>query len=202
MIGTPTEWWPVCGAHCPDPLGTIFPAIHRSLTMKRSLILQSGVPKSGNFWLYEILENCLQKAGLSRSSFIQNQPIHRIAQNWELSYNKQVDIDVLDITDDGCFYRISSIFRHPVLDIDDYLQRTTHVWTHSSFCDTSRDVLPKFDKIVYIIRDPRDAALSHARFVLTPYMKTPYMKKYFPNDFDSKREYLEKQLEGKLTSWV
>jgi aryl sulfotransferase len=58
-------------------------------------------------------------------------------------------------------------------------------------------VLPKFDKIVYIIRDPRDAALSHARFVLTP-----YMKKYFPNDFESKEEYLEKQLEGKLTSWV
>jgi len=160
-------------------------------------VIQCGVPKSGNYWVFKVIKECFQKAGLHRSSFIQNHPIYEVAQNWELSYGEQADIDVIDITDKGCFYRISSIFRHPVLDIDSYLEETTHVWTHSPLCDASWDVLPKFDKIVYIVRDPRDAALSHARFLLTPYMKT-----YFPNDFDSKEEYLEKRLEGKLKSWV
>jgi len=160
-------------------------------------VLQCGLPKSGNYWIFKIIKECFQKAELNRSSFIQNHPIYEVAQNWELSHSEQADIDVIDITDRGCFYRISSIFRHPVTDIDSYLEQTNHVWTHSSLCDTSRNVLPKFDKIVYIVRDPRDAALSHARFVLTPYMKT-----YFPNDFESKQEYLEEWLEGKLTLWV
>lgn len=160
-------------------------------------VLQVGLAKSGNYWVYSILKHCFRQAGLPHFSFIQNQPIHQVAQNWELSYDEQADIDVLDITDDGCFYRISSVFRHPVTDLDSYLRETTHVWTHSSFCDACRHVFPKFDKIVYIIRDPRDTALSQARFMLTPYMKT-----YYPNDIESKQEYLEKSLEGKLRSWV
>ncbi|NJM16702.1 MAG: sulfotransferase domain-containing protein, partial [Bacteroidales bacterium] len=39
-------------------------------------------------------------------------------------------------------------------------------------------VFPKFDKIVYIVRDPRDVALSMARFQFTPYMQT-----YYPHPF-------------------
>lgn len=160
-------------------------------------VLQAGLAKSGNYWVYNILKQCLQQAGLPHSSFIQQQPIHRVAQNWELSYDEQADIDVLDITDKGCFYRISSIFRHPITDLDAYLQDTTHVWSHSAFCNACRRVFSKFDKAVYIVRDPRDAALSHARFMLTPYMKT-----YYPNDIESKQEYLEKRLEGKLRRWM
>jgi len=120
-----------------------------------------------------------------------------VAKQWELSVDEQADIDVLDITNQGCFYRISSIFRHPVGDLEQYLSQTTHVWTHSPFCSVFSDVLPRFDKIVYIIRDPRDTALSHARFMLTP-----YMKKYYPNDFESEDEYLEQRLESKLRRWV
>jgi aryl sulfotransferase len=160
-------------------------------------VLQAGLAKSGNFWLYKILQHCFREAGLPRESFIQKQPIHDVAQNWELSYEEQADIDVLDITDQGHFYRISSIFRHPVLDLEEYLEATTHVWTHSFLCDASWDVLPQFDKTIYIVRDPRDAALSHARFMLTPYMKT-----YYPNDVGSVDEYLETRLESKLERWV
>jgi aryl sulfotransferase len=160
-------------------------------------VLQVGLAKSGNYWVYSILKQCLQQAGLPHTSFIQQQPIHGIAQSWDLSYEEQADIDVLDITNSGCFYCISSIFRHPVTDLDAYLQDTTHVWTHSRFCDACREVFSKFDKVVHIIRDPRDAALSHARFMLTPYMKT-----YYPNDIESKQEYLETRLESKLRRWV
>ena len=160
-------------------------------------VLQCGVPKSGNFWLYKILQESIRRAGIDIKNFIQTQPVHDIAQKWALSYKEQADIDVLDITNQGCYYRISSIFRHPVLDLESYLQSTTHVWTHSPMCEASWDVLPKFGKMIYIVRDPRDAALSHARFMLTPYMKT-----YYPNDFDSPEEYLESNLESKLLSWV
>jgi aryl sulfotransferase len=33
-------------------------------------------------------------------------------------------------------------------------------------------------------------------------MLTPYMKTYYPNDIESKEEYLEKRLDGKLRRWV
>jgi aryl sulfotransferase len=153
------------------------------VVMESLCLLQSGLPKSGNFWLYKILQQCLQEAGLPRKAFIQNQPVYEIAKDWSLSYEEQTDIDVLDITGHGCFYRISSIFRHPVKDLDRYLSQTTHVWTHSPFCDAFHQVLPRFDKVVYIIRDPRDTALSHARFMLTPYMKT-----YYPSGFQSEED--------------
>ena len=170
------------------------PTSHGNRTLR---ILQVGLAKSGNLWLYKILQGCLVQAGLPTQSFIQNQPIHKVAQDWNLSYDEQADIDVIDITNRGCFYRISSIFRHPILDFDHYVQETTHVWSHSSFCDHCRTVFPKFDRLVYIIRDPRDAALSHARFMLTPYMKT-----YYPNEFESVEEYLDERLESKLRRWV
>jgi aryl sulfotransferase len=132
-------------------------------------ILQIGVAKSGNFWLYKILQNIAKYGGLEQKTFIQNQPIHSLAKTWDLSYEEQADIDVLDIKTKGCFYRISSIFCMPIENIDEYLRQTSHVWTHSTFCQRSFEVLPKFDKVVYLIRDPRDSAVSAYKFRFTPY---------------------------------
>ena len=122
-------------------------------------ILQAGRAKSGNFWLYTIIKTIVTKAGHDWSGYVQTQPIYEIARHWELSYRDQAAIDVLDIERYRCYYRISSIFRMPIDDIDEYLSKCTLVWTHSSFCEQSAEVLPKFDKVVYVVRDPRDAAI-------------------------------------------
>jgi aryl sulfotransferase len=143
-----------------------------------------------------MLQSALQDADRSTHTFIETQPVYPIAKTWELSFTEQADIDVLDIEDDGLFYRISSIFRMPLLDLDAYLQQSTHIWTHSFYCRRSETVFPKFDKIVYIIRDPRDVALSMNRFQFTPYMQT-----YYPGPFASPEDHLQKTFRRYMQRW-
>ena len=107
-------------------------------------ILQIGYPKSGNFWLYQILEQLLERSGKSTKSFIQQQPIYELAKNWELNFPEQADIDVIDITDLQTTYRISSIFKMPIEDLEAYLRKTNHVWTHSPVCKRSEEYLSAF----------------------------------------------------------
>ncbi len=162
------------------------------------VILQAGVAKSGNFWLYKIIQEIIGCSNFEKKSFIRAQPIYEVAKAWDLSYKQQADIDVLDIESHKCFFRISSIFRMPIENIDDYIRQCNHVWTHSAFCEQSMVVLSKFDKVVYIIRDPRDVAISMSRFVFTPYMRKYYPKVNEP-DPDT---YLKRQLEGLIRHWV
>lgn len=160
-------------------------------------ILQSGMEKSGNYWLWKILQSVLTDAGHSTHTFIETQPIHALAKTWELSFTEQADIDVMDIEDTGLFYRISSIFRMPLLNVDAYLAQASHVWTHSFYCPRSDEIFPKFNKVVYIVRDPRDVALSMNRFQFTPYMQT-----YYPGPFTSPEDHLEKTFRRYMQRWT
>jgi len=160
-------------------------------------IIQIGAAKSGNYWLYNILQNILNRSGTQYTSYIESQPIHSIAKSWDLSYKEQADIDVLDIEPNQYYYRISSIYRMPIDDIDAYLDQTNHVWSHSAFCGKSRHVFKKFDKIVYLIRDPRDRAISAAKFRYTAYGQ----KYYAPNESDPE-SWLDNRFEKLISGWV
>ena len=160
-------------------------------------ILQASSPKSGSYWLYKILNLILEKGGYPLHSFIQQQPIFREAQNWKLSYREQASVDMMDIEDDGFFYRISSAWRQAIPDINEYARSCSQAWTHSTFCQKSPEVFPLFDKIVYIVRDPRDRALSAARFALTP-----YMQQFYPTSYSSEEEYLQEEYETLLRRWI
>lgn len=160
-------------------------------------ILQSGVPKCGNFWLYQLLHQALKKAGRDAGSFIEKQPIYQLAQDWDLNYPGQAAIDVLDITDLQCSYRISSIYRRPIESLPEYVGRTNHVWTHSPICKKSQEVFELFDKKIYIIRDPRDRAISAAN-----YYTSPYMLKYFPQEETNPRRFLEKNFDQLMHEWT
>jgi aryl sulfotransferase len=160
-------------------------------------ILQIGKAKSGNYWLYNILRRVCESADVQLTSFIKNQPIYEEAKNWCLSFKDKAEIDVLDITKKGCYYRISSGFIQPILDIDDYIDKASLVWSHSTLCNFSNVVLPKFDKIVYIIRDPRDVAISASKFAFTP-----YMKKYYPSSEKSPESYLNNILYLEVMDWI
>lgn len=160
-------------------------------------ILQGGAPKCGNFWLYQILQQLLQKAGIDTSSFIQKQPIYALAKEWDLNYPSQASIDVLDITDLQYSYRISSIFRMPVKELQNYLSQTSHVWTHSPICKRSGELFNHFDKKVYIIRDPRDRAISASK-----YYTSEYMLKYYPQEETDFKRYLDKHFDTLMQEWV
>lgn len=160
-------------------------------------ILQSGAPKCGNFWLYQIIQQILTKTNRNTTSFIEQQPVYSLAKAWDLNFPDQARIDVLEITDLQYSYRISSIFRMPVDDIRSYIAQTSHVWTHSPVCKKSNEVLPLFDKKIYIIRDPRDRAISAAK-----YYCSAYMLKYFPQQEKDPERFLQKNFDKLMHEWV
>ncbi|MFD3001934.1 sulfotransferase domain-containing protein [Pontibacter toksunensis] len=160
-------------------------------------ILQGGAPKCGNFWLYQIIQQILSRTGRDTTTFIQQHPIYELAKTWDLNYPSQASIDVLEITDLQYSYRISSIFRMPVTDIEDYLTRTNHVWTHSPICKRSGELMRLFDKKVYIVRDPRDRVISASK-----YYCSEYMLKYYPQEEKDPQQFLEKKFEKLMHEWV
>lgn len=160
-------------------------------------ILQIGAPKCGNFWLYQIIQRILQISGYKTKSFIERQPIFELAKSWELNFPDQSKIDVLDITDLQYSYRISSIFKMPINNIAEYLQETPHIWTHSPFCKSSPEVFDLVSKKIYMIRDPRDRAISASK-----YYCSPYMLKYFPQEETDSETFLRKNFESLMHEWV
>ncbi|MGB3640187.1 MAG: sulfotransferase domain-containing protein [Rivularia sp. (in: cyanobacteria)] len=161
-------------------------------------ILQAGVPKSGNYWLYTILISINQKAGLEYKSFLRTHPIYKVAQTWDLSFAGQNDMDFLNIKKNYCEFRISAVFQEEIADIDDYINKCSLVWTHSPMNSYGLEVLSKFNKIVYIIRDPRDVAISYSKYCFTEHK----LKNHPPHYEENPESYLENRLDVMLRNWV
>lgn len=159
-------------------------------------LLQNGYPKSGNYWLYNILDQIYKQAGIKKRSFIKGHPIYPIAKTWNLSYPEQAEIDMIDVLYVGVFYRVSSAFKKKINDFADYAGQTSHVWSHSNYCERSAEVFSHFDKVLYIIRDPRDVLISTANFAFTTYMKN-----YYPTYHESPAIYLDQELETLVNHW-
>lgn len=160
-------------------------------------ILQGGVPKCGNFWLYQIIQQILKRSGHSTDSFIEQHPIYNLAKEWDLNFPEQCKLDVLEITDLQYSYRISSIFQMPIENLEEYVSRINHVWTHSPVCNRSGEAFSHFDKKVYIIRDPRDRAISAAK-----YYCSDYMLKYYPQPEADPQKFLHKNFASLMQEWV
>ena len=161
-------------------------------------VLQIGVPKSGNYWLYSILHQVMEMGGIRHKSFVQNHPIYQEAQTWTLNFPQQADMDVFELEPDRCIFRINGVYSEPIHDIDNYISQCTHVWTHSDFSHNSLTVLPKFDKIVYIIRDPRDVVISLSHMIFMPHVQ----KNYSPPFEKSPETFLDNYLDVQLRAWT
>ena len=160
-------------------------------------ILQIGYPKSGSYWLWKILDSILRCASLERKSFIQTHPFYPTFKTWELSFPEQAGIDFIEIRPGGLFYNVIPFLRLPIENLSEYLDKTTHVWTHSSFNPGSVEVFSQFEKIVCIIRDPRDSAVSFANFAWTP-----FMLKFAEGKPQDRQRFLKNGLRGYLNGWV
>lgn len=160
-------------------------------------ILQISAPKSGSYWLNTILKKTLVKKGQEISYFIKQQPEYEDLKQKKLSFKGQAGTDMLDIEDQGPFYRVSSLLKKPVPDLQEYAQEATLAWTHSTWCSKTAEVFTLFDRKVCIVRDPRDTALSAAKFAFTP-----YMKQHYPTSYTSAEDFLEGEFERFLDQWV
>lgn len=160
-------------------------------------VLQNGLPKSGNYWLFNILNLTLDAAGVPKKSLIENHPIRPIAETWLLSHPDQATLNVLDIEPGTCFFRIGSYFREPIPSLKAYIDANRLVWTHSRYIPESEAVYDAFDKVVYIVRDPRDVAISQAHFAFTPYRQRTH-----PARFADANEYLQAHLVKHLSGWT
>ncbi|MEX1136302.1 MAG: sulfotransferase domain-containing protein [Balneolales bacterium] len=160
-------------------------------------ILQISAPKSGSYWLYTVLIRIMEKKGMEHKSFIQKQPEFRCMKDLTLSFNGQPGVDMIDIEDEGFFYRVSSVVKEPIADLEQYVHSLSIAWTHSSFCTNSFEAFSLFDKKICIIRDPRDRALSSAKFAFTS-----YMRQHYPSSYSSPKEYLSGEYERLLEQWV
>ena len=173
--------------------------IDTSTYLKYSMnILQAGVSKSGNYWLYSILHNILLEAGQKHRSYIQQHPIQSETGKWQLSFAGQSEMDFLSIEGGKCYCRISQVFKEEIADIDSYISSCSQVWTHSTIDAAASKILAKFDKIVYIIRDPRDRAISKSKYDFTEHKLTNGIPHYEKDP----QSYLENRLPAMTRYWV
>jgi aryl sulfotransferase len=134
------------------------------------VILQNGMAKSGNYWLYACLQALMAEAGVPMRSYIQRHPIYERARTWTLSFPEQASIDVIDITPQGYVTRISSKFSEPIPDLEPYFAQVRHLWSHSPYRGAlSEAVYRRCKAVFYVVRDPRDALLSQADFMYSDY---------------------------------
>lgn len=159
------------------------------------LLLQSGFPKSGNFWLYSILQKMLQQAGIPSKSYAKNHPIYAEARSWPY-FEDQAGIDYLEIEPHNYVFR-KGAYTEKIPDIEVFLEQCTHVWTHSYWIPGIEPVFQKFDKIIYILRDPRDVVVSASKFMFSPFMEAQHKNKEASPD-----AYLQHRFSETLLSWV
>jgi aryl sulfotransferase len=160
-------------------------------------VLQVSPPKAGSFWLHTILKSIFKTKQLPLGSYIQQTPQFEHLKNRKLSFREQAGVDMIDIEEEGIYFRVSSIYREKISNMKEYSSKATLAWTHSTYCSKTPAIFRYFEKKVIIVRDPRDRALSAARFAFTP-----YMQKHYSNPYPSPEEFLEGEYERLLEQWV
>lgn len=160
-------------------------------------ILQIGVAKSGNLWVWRLIEEIMSRAGLPKKRFIQKQPVYPLMKDWKSTIAEKRDVDFIDICKNASFYYYFPFFSLPIDNAEDYMNSVSHVWTHSFYQDTNNELLTKFDKIVYIVRDPRDVIVSMAR-----YSFNPITFKYSPPHEENPADYIKNQYRVLTRRWM
>ncbi|MCB1865506.1 MAG: sulfotransferase domain-containing protein [Chromatiales bacterium] len=160
-------------------------------------ILQNGVPRSGNVWLYNQVRRCLVEAGVEVRQNVDSDPVALALRERDLGVRHVAEVDFINIGTLKLFYSILDVYKWPIDDIDAYVASTTQAASHSSWTTLSADIYRRFSHVLYVVRDPRDVALSLARFAFTP-----FNLRMRPHGFDRPAQYLDHGLRESIHAWV
>jgi aryl sulfotransferase len=161
-----------------------------------SPVLHVSFVKSGSYFLWQTFDSLFRAAGQKRS-FVQSHAIQRRRGTWPDFSIEQFDIDQILVQDDAIYWLLETQHMEPIGDLDSYLAACSHVWTHSFLCERSWEVYARFPRVCCIVRDPRDALVSMAHFV-----QTPFMRRYHPHPARSPEDYVAAELDTFLGDWV
>jgi aryl sulfotransferase len=159
-------------------------------------VLHVSYVKSGSYFLWQAFDSLFRAANQKRS-FVQRHPIQRLRGLWPDFSIDQFDIDQILVQDEACYWQVEMQHVEPIDDLASHLAACSHVWTHSFLCERSWEVYPAFQRVCYVVRDPRDALVSMAHFVLTP-----FMRRYHPHAAATPADYVAAELDTFLGDWV
>ena len=152
-------------------------------------LLQTGVPRSGNYWVYTIVQRLLVASGLEISRWITRQDLSGLEFRENFAGQRQVDALSLNPMTQEYFWRVSSVYKQPITDLDTYLQAVTHLWTHAPYTEALRPITRERTHRIYVLRDVRDVLVSLSYFRARKRGITP-------------AAYLEAHLEEQTRHWV
>ncbi len=160
-------------------------------------ILQNGMSRSGNVWLAHLIRDLLSEAGVPIRQHLDGHPVAEALADEDLGIDGIQHADFIRLHPLRCFYTILENFRWPIADLDAYIASTTHVASHCHWNAASAEVYRRFSHRVYVIRDPRDVAVSAARFMFTPYNRL-----HQPQPHADPQHLLDAQLQTWTQDWV
>jgi len=162
-------------------------------------ILQAGVEKSGNYWLFNIIKELLLLEGID--SLNGNSAKLGIGDRYKeakLSYKDQHYIDTVETQFGKLYQMISSVYSEEIKDEVSFAENTNYVWTHSGFDDKIKLLSQHMTHTVYLVRDPRDVAISKSKFAFKSYS----LDKRWNNPGKSPEDYLKNRFERIMIKWA
>jgi hypothetical protein len=159
-------------------------------------VLQICRDRTGGFFVWKLIESLCDEAGMRQASYIKRHHFQTWRGQWPNLPYDFFEVDHLSIWPWGCFCDVDVLLREVVVDVPAYVKTCRHVMSESWYFARHAEILPLFDSIVYLVRDPRDSLVSMAEFEFKPYRRM-----YGWSEAASPSDYIERNLEGVLSSW-
>jgi len=168
-------------------------------------ILQAGLPKSGNYWLWTMIQAAFKATDAQTRSYVTTHPIRPLTSTWTLTFSEQPDVDMIRVDPDADWMIVLPRYKEKINNLDDYIQRVSHVWTHSPVWNQrAATTMASFQKRVYIIRDLRSVIVSRAYYDVTPYKLNEFSDP--PGTFEASLQRAVEREPARwyehLTSWL
>lgn len=161
-----------------------------------SHVLVLGYPKCGNVWLRSLMADLLQAGGVPFRQVMENHPVAPAMEQLDLGIREQARQDQVRFTPLRAYQEIPGVFSWAIPDIREYVSATSMAHSHSSWSPGIGPLVSTFSHRILIIRDPRDVAVSWARWMFTPFNRL-----HRPTLHDAPDALLRSDLRLRVTEW-